>query len=408
MKIHKITCLIFLFVVATHTPAQVITLDSVLNAIEQNHPMLKMYEAQIRAIDDYSQMSKSWMPPTISVGPWQARYDNVKDGMWMTTVEQMIPNPIKQKASYNFMRSMSFIEAKEKKSKRNEMFAMAKQNYFEWVILKKKFAVLAQTDSLLTYIVKVAQSRYPYSKEKLNNIYKAQADLYELHNMETMLTGEMRMKNIELNSLMNFDESRVFDIDTVIQIPYYEIQSPDTSAILASRSDIQFFDASINLIRLQQKFEKTKSLPDISISFSHMNDLNNMANRYSLMGMISFPFVPWASKEYKSNIRSLNSKINALRYMRQALLVETTGMIASLQTSIQSTRAQLQNYKENIIPTYYKSYQSSLLAYEQNTEDLFVVLDGLKMLRMAMMNELDQLNTLLKLQVDYEKQMEIR
>ena len=49
-----------------------------------------------------------------------------------------------------------------------------------------------------------------------------------------------------------------------------------------------------------------------------------------------------------------------------------------------------------------------MIAYEQNTEDLFVVLDGLKMYRMAKMNELDELNALLKLQVDYEKEMEIR
>ena len=57
---------------------------------------------------------------------------------------------------------------------------------------------------------------------------------------------------------------------------------------------------------------------------------------------------------------------------------------------------------------YSKSYQASLIGYEQNTEDLFVVLDGLKMYRMAKMNEFDQLNTLLKLQVEYEKEMEIR
>ena len=49
-----------------------------------------------------------------------------------------------------------------------------------------------------------------------------------------------------------------------------------------------------------------------------------------------------------------------------------------------------------------------MIAYEQNTEDLFVVLDGLKMYRMAKMNEFEELRTLLKLQTAYEKEMEIR
>jgi hypothetical protein len=75
---------------------------------------------------------------------------------------------------------------------------------------------------------------------------------------------------------------------------------------------------------------------------------------------------------------------------------------------MKAMKQQLSNYNENIGPTYYKSFQASLLSYEQNTEDLFVVLDGLKMYRMAKMNELDQLKFLLNLEVEYEKALEIR
>ena len=89
-------------------------------------------------------------------------------------------------------------------------------------------------------------------------------------------------------------------------------------------------------------------------------------------------------------------------------IIETAGMITSLQTQILSAKKQLANYKENIIPAYINSYQAAMLSYEQNTEDLFLVLDGLKMYRMAKMNELDRLNTLLNLQVNYEREMEIR
>lgn len=126
------------------------------------------------------------------------------------------------------------------------------------------------------------------------------------------------------------------------------------------------------------------------------------------MGMITIPIAPWASKEYKSNIKGLDNTTNAINFQKQSLINEAAGMIASLQTQIKSTKQQLANYNDNIIPAYYKTYQTSLIAYEQNTEDLFVVLDGLKMYRMAKMNELDQLNALLKLQVEYEREMEIR
>ncbi|MFZ7114603.1 MAG: TolC family protein [Bacteroidota bacterium] len=408
MKNNKIILLFIFCLCVIQTFGQVLTIDSVLSRIENNNPMLKMYDEQINAANNYSEMAKSWMPPTISTGPWQAPYKSFSDGMWMITGEQMIPNPTKQKANYQFMQGMASIEQQGKAAKKNEMFAMAKMNYYEWIVLQKKYYVLMQTDSLLNYIVQVAQNRYTFNKEKLNNIYKSQADLFELRNMEAMLVGDMKMKNIELNTLMNIDKSYEFDVDTSFKSYDYELQLIDTFLITTSRSDIKQFDANIGLLKFQQQYEKSKRLPDFGISLSHMQSLGMMPNQYSAMGMMTIPIAPWATKEYKSNIKGLNNTLNAISYQKQSLVNETAGKIASLQTQIKYSKQQLTNYTNLIIPTYFKSYETSMLAYEQNTEDLFVVLDALKMHRMAKMNELDQLNALFKLQVEYEKELEIR
>lgn len=408
MKNNKIILLFIFCLCVIQTFGQVLTIDSVLSRIENNNPMLKMYDEQINAANNYSEMAKSWMPPTISTGPWQAPYKSFSDGMWMITGEQMIPNPTKQKANYQFMQGMASIEQQGKAAKKNEMFAMAKMNYYEWIVLQKKYYVLMQTDSLLNYIVQVAQNRYTFNKEKLNNIYKSQADLFELRNMEAMLVGDMKMKNIELNTLMNIDKSYEFDVDTSLKSYDYELQLIDTFLITTSRSDIKQFDANIGLLKFQQQYEKSKRLPDFGISLSHMQSLGMMPNQYSAMGMMTIPIAPWATKEYKSNIKGLNNTLNAISYQKQSLVNETAGKIASLQTQIKYSKQQLTNYTNLIIPTYFKSYETSMLAYEQNTEDLFVVLDALKMHRMAKMNELDQLNALFKLQVEYEKELEIR
>ena len=408
MKNNKRILLFIFCVCAIQTFGQVLTIDSVLSRIESNNPMLKMYDEQINAANNYSEMAKSWMPPTFSTGPWQAPYKSFSDGMWMITGEQMIPNPAKQKANYQFMQGMASIEQQGKAAKKNEMFAMAKTNYYEWIVLQKKYYVLMQTDSLLNYIVQVAQNRFTFNKEKLNNIYKSQADLFELRNMEAMLVGDMKMKNIELNTLMNIDKSYEFDVDTSFKSYDYELQLIDTFLITTSRSDIKQFDANIGLLKFQQQYEKSKRLPDFGISLSHMQSLSMMPNQYSAMGMMTIPIAPWATKEYKSNIKGLNNTLNAIGYQKQSLVNETAGKIASLQTQMKYSKQQLTNYTNLIIPTYFKSYETSMLAYEQNTEDLFVVLDALKMHRMAKMNELDQLNVLFKLQVEYEKELEIR
>ncbi len=407
MKI-KIRLLLLICICFSRMDAQVLTLDSVLNRIQNNNPMLRMYDEQVHAAANFASGSKAWMPPKLSTGPWQTPYMSFRDGMWMITAEQMIPNPAKQKAGYNYMHSMSAVEAEGKSVKQNEMFAMAKQNYYEWIILKRKEAVLRETDSLLAYMLQLAKQRFTYNREKLSTIYKAEADLSELRNMETMVLSDIQMKKTELITLMNTDRSFVFDIDTALSERNYELQLPDTAYLTSHRSELRQLDAEMKRLRLQQEMERSKRLPDVGVSVSHMQSFGGMANQYAAMGMITLPMLPWASKEYKANVRGLDNATGALQYQKQARINEIAGEIASLQNRMMAAKKQLKNYRENIIPLYYKSYQASLTAYEQNSEDLFMVLDALKMYRMIKMNELDQYNELLKLQVDYEKQLEMR
>ena len=404
----KIILLFFLFIYNLKSFAQVFTLDSVLVQIEKNNPMLKMYDEQINAIDNYSQGAKSWMPPSISTGPWQTPYKHFNEGMWMITGEQMIPNPKKQNSNFDYMKGMGRVELEGKNAKKNELFSMAKQIYFTWLVSKKKFELLQETDTLLSYIVSVSNLRYTYNKEKLSNLYKAKAELFQLRNMETMILSEMEMKRIELGVLMNLNKNSVFELDTLLVPKYYESQLLDTTLIATSRSDIKQFDASIGLLKLQQQYEKSKRLPDFGVSFSHMQSLGEMPNSFAAMGMITLPIAPWASKEYKSNITGLANSEDAITFQKQSLVNESAGMIASLQAQIQSSKIQLNNYNNNILPAYFNSYKMSLIGYEQNTEDLYVVLDGLKMYWMATIDSFDQLYKLLKLQTEYEKELEIR
>ncbi|HRH64773.1 MAG TPA: TolC family protein [Bacteroidia bacterium] len=387
---------------------QTVSLDSILSAIEKNNPMLKMYEEQINAVENFSKGAKSWMAPTLSTGPWQTPYSMFNEGMWMFTGEQMIPNPAKQRANYFYMKGMGEVEQYGRNAKRNELFALAKTNYYEWVILKKKYDNVLQIDSVLNYIFQVAKNRYTFNKEKLSNVLKTEAELYQIKNMQEMLVYEIQMRNIEINSLMNKNKSDRFEVDTTVLDKHYDNQESDSSAIANSRSDLKQLDATIVLLKLQQDLEKTKRLPDFGISLSHMQSLGVMPNSYSAMGMVTVPITPWASKEYKSNIKGIENNIRAIDYQREAMLNETSGMIASIKTQIKSLRKQIENYKINIIPTYYQSYQSALLSYQQNNEDLFVVLDALRMYKMSNEEMYTIMNTIFQLQVQYEKELEIR
>ena len=67
---------------------------------------------------------------------------------------------------------------------------------------------------------------------------------------------------------------------------------------------------------------------------------------------------------------------------------------------------QLKNYEEGIIPMYAKNFETSLLAYKQNTGSFFVLLDSWEMLLMKKMEYNDKVLNVLKLRAEYEYESE--
>jgi len=395
--------------------AQVMQLDTILSAID-NNPELQMYDAQANALNTYAKGAKAWEAPQIGGGFWMTPYnpsmwkaDNTGYngmGSFMIQGQQMIPNPSKLKANQEYMRSMSAVEIANKNVARNELFAKAKMTYYEWVILKKKLNILDEQEQLINYVIKTSEIRYPYQQEKLNSIYKAKANLAEIQNTRIMFESEINWRRVYLNQLMNRDKFLEFDVDTSITIQNYEQLKSDTSTLIVSRSDLAAIDKNIQISKYKQQYERSKLKPDFSIQYGHMFSFGNNANLFTLMGMASIPIAPWSSKMYKSTVMGLHYEIQGYQKQKDAIINEATGTLESLKFRIRSQKQQISMYNKSIIPALEKNHKTSLLAYEQNTEDLFVVLEALQALQLSKMEVLNKQQELLNLQVEYEKTIE--
>jgi len=124
------------------------------------------------------------------------------------------------------------------------------------------------------------------------------------------------------------------------------------------------------------------------------------------MGSITIPIVPWASKEYKANLKGIKYETEELQQRKFDIMNQVEGQLAGLRADMSSKKRQLKNYQQNIIPALQNTYKTALLAYEQNTGDLPSVLDGIKGLQTSRMEALNRLQELLQLQVAYEKENE--
>lgn len=393
--------------------AQVISLDSVLLLIDKQNPMLQEYDNKVKALNTYAEGAKSWMAPMVGAGTFMTPYpgqmimEEGDKGALMFSVEQEIPNPAKLNANKNYLASRAAVEQQGRSFQFNTLRAEAKTYYYQWLVAEEKMLILKENERIMDLMLRLSRIRYPYNQGSLGNIYKAEGRLHEVQNMQLMTQGDIDEMQSRLRSLMNLAPDAQIMVDTATEIRYTPDQIIyDTAALSDQRSDIKQIDRSIEVMKLNQQLQRFQAKPDFSIRFDHMQPLGNMPSQFTAMAMISIPIAPWSSRMYKSEVKGMQYDIEAMKKGREGMLIETRGMLAGMAAQLTKMQQQLENYRSKIIPSLRKNYQTLMLAYEENREQLPIVIDGWEALNMAQMDYLEKMQDYYNMIVSYEKELE--
>jgi outer membrane protein TolC len=400
------------------TMAQTLKLTDILDSIQQYHPSLKMYDAEIHSLNEAAKGARNWMAPELSTGFWMTPYNpnlwsnkgsaGTGMGQYMISAEQTFPNGKYNEANEKYMLAQSSVGSENKRSALNDLFSLAKDNYYAWIIIEKKLLVIDEDDQLLQLMITNAETRYKNGLGKVSAYYKAKAAQGNLASTRIMLQNEALQKRIAINTLMNRDKLNEFSIDTSYTIKDYENSVFDTTLFYTNRSDIQAIDKNIQLTWLQQNVEKQSLNPQFGLQFAHMFGFGGLPEQFNLMGTVKIPFAKWASRQSKANIESLKWKAVALEDQKKSMANDYAGMAYGLIRDIAAKKKQLNLFENSIIPALRKNYQSMLLSYEQNTEELFSLYDAWEALNSTQLEYLDQVQQLLALQVALDKILEIK
>ena len=406
------TVIICLFTVNTYGQ-NTMSLNDIFTFIQKNNPEMKMYDAQVRSFDEAAKGAKSWEPPQFATGFYMTPYntsltkamgDQKGIGSYMISASQMFPNKKEQNANASYMQSMSSVDKQNKQEALNELYAAAKTNYYDWIVIQKKMTVLADNKKLLDFMIQSTELRYKNNLGKLNSYYKAKAELGKIENQREGLLNDAKQKKISLNTLMNRDRNEDFNVDTNYVIKNYG--AVDSGYLIQARSDIHAIEQNLKINQLQLNLEKAKQLPQFGIEFQHMFGFGKSPWLFTLMGTVKIPLAPWSSGSYKANVESLKWKAKSFEAQKQMILNQASGEATGLISSVDSKKKQVQLFEENIIPALKKNYQVMQLAYEQNTGELFELLDAWQTLNMTEFDYLDQLQELLNLQVELDQILE--
>lgn len=415
---NKIITTLFVLTLAFSSKSQTLKLDAIIDSITVSHPVVKMYNNEIRSMDEAAKGAKSWMPPEFSTGFWMTPYNPALwkkgdmgtpgMGQYMIGGQQMVPNKKKQNADAAYMEAMSSVEKEKKMASLNELINEAKKSYYEWIILKKKLTIISENEKILDFMIKNAELRYKNGLEKMSAYYKAKAALGNVKNMQLMFENDIKERRIRINALMGRNAMIDFYIDTLYQLKEFGNLTFDSTLFYASRSDLKAIDKEINITWLKQETERQNLKPQFGVRYEHMFGFGGLPMQYSLMGMMKLPLTKWSSKMNKANIESLTWKAASLHSQKEMMLNEYSGMAYAMRNELDLKIKQLKLYNDNIIPALRNNYKTMQLGYEQNTEELFMLYDAWETLNMTQLAYLDLLNEALKLQVTLERLIETK
>jgi outer membrane protein TolC len=389
----------------------VLSLDTILQRIERNNVKLKSYALRADAYKYSAEAATAWMAPMVGVGTFMTPYPGQKvmdadKGSIMFQIEQDIPNTSKLRAKKRYIASQGEIERAGREVTLNDLKAQAKRLYYNWLIAEERIRVLERNQEIMETMKKIAEVRYPYNQSQLGGIYKVTGRVSENYNMIHMQHGVIDKARAWLNSLMNRPGLEAFEIDTAFAPAFTPAANYDTATLAATRKDIRKMDANIESMQLNINSMKLGKRPDFRVRFDHMAPLGEeMPKQYSLMGMISIPIAPWASKMYKNEVKAMELNVQSMQMEKAGMLQETQGMLYGMETEILSMQEHIAATESKILPLLQRTLDADFLSYQENKLELPVIINDWEALTMAQADLLNEKLRYYEMIVEYEKEL---
>lgn len=385
-------------------------LETALERVRTRNPELRMWEQKAQARSAQAEGAKAWMAPEVGIGGTELPYGQMEDPSMeapgdpalMLSFRQMVPGWGKRKARGRYLASLAGTERAGGAWMRARLLADAKGQYFRMGTAARRLAVLGESERVMEYMVKVAETRFRNRQADLATVEQAKARLHELGTMRIMEESMERQAASALALLMADSSSSPFSVDTTLGLRGYADQ-PAESLQVDTRADLAQVDESIQSMQLNLEWMRRQGRPDFGFQFDHM-EMFDMGRRFSVMGMVTLPSAPWSSGMIRADAKAMAKDIEAMRSEREARRLMGLRMAREMRVMLKSETERYRRFTDGVIPSYRISLDAAMAAYQEGAGDLFRVLDIWDDWVMARMTALDHFGRALVLEAEYERE----
>jgi outer membrane protein TolC len=351
------------------------------------------------------------MPPMASVELNGLANKSLNTGeLYRYSYTQAFPNPEKTKAERKYLSSFSEINVHEADYTKVGLFAIAKENFYNIFIAKKKIGYLNENIHLIEIMIGLAEKQMAITKGDLSSVYRLKAKLATNEAMIVHETFALKTYQTVLNYLMNEDVNNNLELDTNALLKNYEGYSilNKLDSIETWRSDLKKINSEIANMKFNQNFMALQRKPIFSVTGAISEMTDGGLKMGSIMGSVTIPSFKYSARMYQSQVRSMDFTIAGMEQEKQDNINMAKQSIAAYQIELESEQKEVSYYQKQVIPNFKKSLDAGLLAYGQNTSDMNMILLSWDDLQQAQLEYLTHLDTYLKMQTAYEKELQIR
>ncbi len=384
------------------TPATVMSerlaLSDILEQVLRAHPEVASASARHEAATHRPAQESALPDPMVSTGytsagrPWPgAGLGSDPNSGLGVMVSQGIPFPGKRGLRAQVLRREADAERQQVEVARLSLAARAKQAYYRLAATYQLEAILRTNEDLLATLVRVSESRYAVGQAAQQDVIRAQTQISLLALQRERLGRERRMREGELNALMNratdAPVGRPNDLTPFTLAPTLSHLVEQANALspmlrreqlLVTRSE-----AAIDVARLDFK-------PDFAVSAGY-NYMGSMPDMFEARVDVVLPLQRGrrraAVAEREAALAADQQSAQAARLSLQVRLQEdfqmavTAGKLATL-------------YRDAVLPQARLAFESSVASYQTGGLEFLAVLSNFGVVLEHEMNVVEQLSDL--------------
>lgn len=353
-------------------------LGELLSAARERNPELKALSERARAVAHRARAEGALDDPTLKVeledlstgDPLAVSTSNAM--LTRYTVSQMFPFPGKRSLMRRMAEKEALSAASELKAKALDIETGVKEAYYEIAYLKESIQRTAEIKELLSYMAKVAGTRYATGQVSQQDVIKVNVETTMLSNDLITMEAEKAIAVSRLKSLIGLDQSE--GVAEPSALPKGRVEFSIDGLIrkaMEANPEVRMVEYEAEAGELGVDLAGKDYWPDIMVGVAPIQR-DGSFDSYDLMFQVNLPI--WRSKydarheEASANASALRARAMSIKNMKAfevkeaALMVEAADRMRTL-------------FETSLVPQVELAFESALKNYQSGKIDFLSLLD---------------------------------